>query len=87
MQKKRRKLPIPYPPVCVEWIDSCEPMENAEVEASSFPEPQQIYQVGLLVKQTKDYITIAGAWKPECRTFDYVITIPTQVVKRIIRLK
>jgi len=86
-KKTKRKLPTPYPLVCVEWIDSCEPMENAEVEASSIPEPQQIYQVGLLIKQTKDYVTIAGAWKPECRTFDYVITIPSASVKRIIRLR
>jgi len=62
-------------------------MDNAEVEPSSFPEPQLIFQVGLLVKKRKDYITVAGAWKPECKTFDYVITIPTFAVKRIITLK
>jgi hypothetical protein len=73
--------------VCVEWIDSCEPMENAEVEIGSFPEPQLIFQVGLLVKKTEEYITIAGAWKPECKTFDYVITIPTFSVKKILKLR
>lgn len=86
-QRRKPKPPTPYPMVCVEWIDSCEPAENAEVCSSDIPEPQKIFQVGLLVKETKKYISIAGAWKPECKTFDYVITIPTFAVKRIIVLK
>ncbi len=72
--------------VCVEWIDSCEPADNSEVESYNIPKPQQIFQVGLLVKDEKDYISVAGAWKSEDKVFDYVITIPKSAVKRMIRL-
>ena len=72
--------------VCVEWIDSCEPADNSEVEPYNIPKPQQIFQVGLLVKDEKDYISVAGAWKSEDKVFDYVITIPKSAVKRMIRL-
>ncbi len=72
--------------VCVEWIDSCEPGDNSEVEMYNVPKPQQIFQVGLLIKDEPTYISIAGAWKSEDKVFDYVITIPKSAVKRTIRL-
>jgi len=77
---------LKYPLALVVWSDSCEPADNAEVEVHEIPEPQIIMQAGHLVKQTSDYITVAGAWKPECETFDYVITIPRHAVLRIERL-
>lgn len=66
--------------VLVEWIDSCEPEPNAEVEQHEFPEPQRIYQCGFLVKEKKTHIVVAGASKPDLETFDYVITIPRVAV-------
>ena len=83
----KRKLPTPYSMVCVEWIDSCEPDDNAEVPMHEVPKPQQIYQVGLLIKDEKNFISVAGAWKSEDKVFDYVITIPKSAVRRIIRLR
>ena len=70
----------------VVWSDSCEPAQNAEVEAHEIPEPQIIIQAGHLVKETKEYVSVAGAWKPELLTFDYVITIPRHAILRIERL-
>ena len=62
--------------VLVEWIDSCEPQPNAEVEKNALPEPQQILQCGLLVFEDRSYITVAGGVKPDLGTYDYVIAIP-----------
>jgi hypothetical protein len=70
----------------VVWVDSCEPGVNAEVEMDAVPPVQRIVQVGHLVKETETSLSIAGAWKPELRTFDYVITIPKVAVVRRERL-
>ena len=67
----------------VEWIDSCEPADNAEIESHEIPELQVIIQVGYLIKETDISVSIAGAWKPELSTFDYVITIPRVAIKSI----
>ena len=61
---------LKYPLALVVWSDSCEPADNAEVEPHDIPEPQIIIQAGHLVKKTNEYISIAGAWKPDCGTFD-----------------
>jgi hypothetical protein len=62
--------------VLVEWIDSCEPQPNAEVEKNDLPEPQKILQCGFLVFEDRSYITVAGGVKPDLGTYDYVIAIP-----------
>ena len=77
---------LKFPLSLVGWSDSCEPAQNAEVEAHEIPEPQIIIQAGHLVKETKEYVSVAGAWKPELLTFDYVITIPRHAILRIERL-
>ena len=76
-----------FPTVRVEWIDSCEPADNAEVEMHEIPDCQKIVQVGFLVKESDASVSIAGAWKPELDTFDYVITIPRFAVRHIDILK
>ena len=77
---------LKYPIAIVVWSDSCEPGDNAEVEANEIPEPQVIVQAGHLVKETREYISIAGAWKPDLKTYDYVISIPRHAIRRIERL-
>ena len=84
---KKRKLPTPYPMVCVEWIDSCEPGDNSEVTMHEVPKPMLMFQVGLLIKDEVDYLSVAGAWKPEDKDFDYVISIPKVAVRKVIRLR
>jgi hypothetical protein len=78
---------VPHQLVLCEWIDSSEPMENAELTYEELPEPQLIYQVGLLVKETPTYIVIAGAWKPEAAgdedSYDYAISIPRSAIQRL----
>lgn len=76
MEPKYLKSEDKFPLARVEWIDSCEPADNAEVEPHEIPEIQSIIQVGFLIKETDRSISIAGAWKPDLDTFDYVITIP-----------
>ena len=66
--------------VLVEWVDSCEPEPNAEVELHELPGPQRIYQCGFLVEEKKTHIVVAGASKPDLETFDYVIAIPKVAV-------
>jgi hypothetical protein len=62
--------------VRVDWIDACEPADNAEIEEYEVPSLQMISQVGFLIRETEGSVSVAGAWKPELNTFDYVITIP-----------
>jgi hypothetical protein len=81
------KFTTPYPIVCVEWVDSCEPEDNAEIALHEIPEPQRIFQVGMLVKSEKEYVSVAGAWKPEDKTLDYVITIPTVAIVTITTIE
>jgi len=68
--------------ILVRWIDSCEPMDNSEIEYHDLPRPQDIEQYGMLLKVQPDHIVIAGAVKGEAGTsgrdsYDYVIAIPT----------
>ena len=68
--------------VVVRWIDSCEPMDNSEIELHDLPRPQDIEQYGVLLRYEPDHIVLAGAVKGEAGTqgrdtYDYVIAIPT----------
>ena len=72
-----------YKIVRVEWIDSCEPADNAEIESHEIQERQTMIQVGYMIKETEISVSIAGAWKPELSTFDYVITIPRVAIKSL----
>lgn len=65
-----------YPVVFVDWVDSCEPIPNAEISAYDLPQPQRIFQVGFLVQDDEDHVCVAGGLKPETETYDYVIAIP-----------
>ena len=72
-----------FPLARVEWVDSCEPADNSEIEEHEIPEVQLILQVGFLIKETERSVSIAGAWKPDLDTFDYVITIPRSAINSI----
>jgi hypothetical protein len=76
-----------YPLVWVEWVDSCELSINAEVEEHEIPDLQNLIQVGHLIKETDDAISVAGCYKPKCKSYDYVITIPRFAILKIRRLK
>ena len=65
-----------YPCVFVDWVDSCEPVPNAEINAYELPAPQRIFQAGFLVQDDEDHIVVAGGLKPEQETYDYTIAIP-----------
>lgn len=84
MNQEQQPGDFPHSMVICEWIDSAEPADNAEVEASDFVEPQVIYQVGLLVQERSTYITIAGAFKPgPVFTYDYTISIPRTAIRTL----
>ena len=87
MGKKRSSFKSPYRMVWVEWVDSCEPEVNSEIGEHEIPGLQTIIQVGHLVQETEKSVSIAGAWKPELETFDYVITIPKVAVIQMGDLK
>jgi hypothetical protein len=87
MAKRRKPFKTPFPLAWVEWIDSCEPHVNAEVEPHDVPTLQRMFQVGHLIKTTDDSISIAGCFKPECGTYDYVITIPKFAILDLKKLK
>ena len=78
--------PSDYSIVYIYWVDSCEPSENSEVETCDIPSPQAIQSVGFLIKETKEYVSIAGACKKELMTFDYVISIPKKAIITIYYL-
>jgi hypothetical protein len=89
MPKKTQKDSPPnllYSPVLVFWVDSCEPINNSEVEKHDVPEPQKITQCGFLIKETDEYISIAGAVKEDPEVYDYVITIPKFAVTKLVKL-
>jgi len=73
-------------------VDSCEQCDgsgrNAEIEYDTLKtlEPQVISQVGHLIKETGEFVTIAGAWKERLRLADYVICIPKCSIKDINHL-
>lgn len=78
-----------YPWVRVVWVDSCEPMENEEIEIpAELPEVQVIVQVGFLLREDSESVTIAGGFKPDLARADYVITIPKRsIVSGVERLE
>tara|TARA_R100001594_G_scaffold95896_2_gene130184 strand:- start:1946 stop:2227 length:282 start_codon:yes stop_codon:yes gene_type:complete len=78
-----------FPLVLVEWLDSTEPYENAEVLIpDEIPEPQRIISVGHMVKETDTSVTLVGSWKPQLDAADYVITIvKSAIVGKIERLE
>jgi hypothetical protein len=65
----------------VTWEDSCEPTPNSEVEPNEIPEPLLIEQAGWIVEDNENYVTVAGAIKPNHGTFDYVISIPRSAIR------
>tara|TARA_R110001583_G_scaffold195502_2_gene374417 strand:+ start:3966 stop:4241 length:276 start_codon:yes stop_codon:yes gene_type:complete len=70
-----------FPCVRIVWVDSCEPADNAELEyPAELPEIQRIIQVGHLVEETEDSVTVSGGWKPDLGTLDYTICIPKQSI-------
>ena len=75
--------------VLVEWLDSTEPYENAEVLIpDEIPEPQRIISVGHMVQETEESVTLVGSWKPQLDVADYVITIvKSAIVGKIERLE
>ena len=78
-----------FPLVFVEWEDSCEPADNAEVEIpEGIPEPMTILSVGHMIRETDTYVTLAGGYKPDLRTADYVLTIvKSSIIGQIERLE
>ena len=77
-------LQYDFPCVRVVWVDSCEPADNAEVEyPAELPQIQTIVQVGHLVAEDEDSVTISGGWKPELGTPDYTICIPRRCILHI----
>ena len=72
--------------VCVRWIDSCEPRDNSEIEVHDIPRPQLLVNVGFLIKEEEDYVSLAGSHKKELSTFDYVISIPKESITEIFYL-
>jgi hypothetical protein len=79
----KKKVDSVYSMVWVEWVDSCEPADNSEIERHEIPEVQRIYQVGFLIRDTESSISVGGAWKPDLNTFDYVITIPKFAISQM----
>jgi hypothetical protein len=75
-----------YDLVFVHWIDSCEPADNSDINAYELPTPQNIFQSGFMVHEEEDHIVVAGGLKPECETYDYVISIPRCAVISLRRL-
>jgi len=77
-----------WPIVLVEWMDSSEPFENAEVSIpEEITEPQRIISVGHLVRETDEYVTLCGGWKPSESSGDYVITIvKSAIIGRVEQL-
>lgn len=87
IDQKRWPFELHHPLIICEWLDSAEPEINAEIIAQDFPEPQIIYQIGLLVFEADSYITMAGACKPMAAgdqdSYDYVISIPKVAIVSI----
>ena len=74
------------PIVRVEWIDSCDPAATAELDRHEIPDCPHILQAGFLIRENELSVSVAGAWKPETETFDYVITIPRFAIKKMDKL-
>ena len=79
---------MPHSLVVVHWLDSAEPMDNSEISEADIPEPQEIYQVGMLIREASEYITVAGGYKPDNagHAYDFVISIPRVSVIKMTML-
>ena len=75
-----------YPSVIVEWLDSCMPAENSEVLPEDIPDPDHITHCGFLVKETDEFVAIAGGVKRDPLCFDFVISIPKFAIQSITSL-
>ena len=72
-----------YPLVFVDWLDSCENVDNSDIGVYELPEPQRIFQCGFMIHEEDGYIVIAGALKPVLETYDYCIAIPRVSINTI----
>tara|TARA_Y100000589_G_scaffold222388_1_gene209925 strand:+ start:3223 stop:3519 length:297 start_codon:yes stop_codon:yes gene_type:complete len=72
-----------YSLVFVDWVDSCEPADNSDIDVYDMPEPQRLFNVGFLLHDEEDHIVVAGGFKPALETFDYVIAIPRVAINAI----
>lgn len=75
-----------HKPVMVEWLDSCEPANNSDLEVADFPAPQVITSLGWLAKEEPDYIVVVSAIKVDDHvgiSYDYAISIPRVSIMRV----
>jgi|TARA_R100001443_G_scaffold117348_1_gene141639 hypothetical protein len=72
-----------YALVFVDWVDSCENVDNSDQSVYELPEPQRIFQVGFLVHEEEGHIVVCGAMKPMLESFDYAIAIPRVAINTI----
>lgn len=76
--------------VLCEWLDSCEPADNSDLELEDIPEPQVIMSVGWLIREEPAWIAIVGAVKVDDhagRTYDYSISIPRVAILRMFEVQ
>jgi hypothetical protein len=73
--------------VLVEWLDSAEPADNADLELHEIPDPQRLQNVGWLLKDEESYVSLVSGLKPELETFDYAISIPKCSIIQMRELK
>ena len=72
-----------YGLVFVDWVDSCEPANNSDIDVYDLPEPQRLFNVGFLVHDEESHIVVAGGFKPALETFDFIIAIPRVAINAI----
>jgi len=76
--------------VLVEWLDSCEPEDNADLQLDDIPEPQVIMSIGWIVKDEPAYVSVVGAVKVDDHvgtTYDYSISIPRVAIMRMFDVR
>lgn len=76
----------------VTWLDSCEPVDNADLALHEMPKPQLLFQVGFLLIDTPEHIVVASGVKPALQgqaedSYDYAIAIPRCSIKEINTLE
>lgn len=73
----------------VEWEDSCSVGSRVWVSAEDVRDsrPSKCVSIGLVVKETNDFITLAGHWAGE-ESGDYSgnLTIPRSAVRMVRRI-
>jgi hypothetical protein len=72
--------------VLCEWVDSCEPANNADLELEDIPEPQVIMSLGWMVRDEPSFVAIVGAVKVDDHagmTYDYSSSIPRVSIMRV----